>query len=139
MGGGAAGVIAGISWVVGGAAISSAGAATKLAGVGEDATGRAWTSLEAGVAIVVGAGSVLDGPVDPAVAGPLVDAAGAKAFDHTSAVAGSSPSAAHSDGLKTPAVNATAQPSPQAMRTAALIDAPALPMLHNPAFPAELL
>ena len=124
--------------MVGGAAISSAGAATKLAGVGEDATGR-WTSLEAGVAIVVGAGSVLDGPVDPAVAGPLVDAAGAKAFDHTSAVAGSSPSAAHSDGLKTPAVNATAQPSPQAMRTAALIDAPALPMLYHPAFPAELL
>ena len=123
--------------MVGGAAISSAGAATKFAGVGEDATGSAWTSPEAGVAIVVGAGS--DGAADPAVAGSLVNAVGARAFDHTSAVAGSSPSAAHSDGLKTPAVNATAQPSPQAMRTAALIDAPALPMLYNPAFPAELL
>lgn len=77
--------------------------------------------------MVVGAGSVLDGAVDSAVAGLVV--AGARAFDHTSAVAGSSPSAAYSDALKTPAVNATAQPSPQAMRTAALIDAPALPML----------
>ena len=89
--------------------------------------------------MVVGAGSVLDGAVDSAAAGSLPDGAGARAFDHTSAVAGSSPSAAHGDALKTPAVNATAQPSPQAMRTAALIDAPALPMLYNPAFPAELL
>ena len=88
--------------------------------------------------MVVGAGSVLDGAVDSALAGSLVDAAGARAFDHTSAVAGSSPSAAQSDALKTPAVNAAAQPSPQAMRTAALIDAPALPMFYNPAFPAEL-
>jgi hypothetical protein len=86
--------------------------------------------------MAVGAGSLLYGAVDSAVAGSVV--AGARAFDHTSAVAGSSPSAAHSDALKTPAVNATAQPSPQAMRTAALIDGPALPMLYYPAFPAEL-
>ena len=86
--------------------------------------------------MVVGAGSVLDGAVDSAVAGSLV--AGARAFDQTSAVAGSSPSAAHSGALKLPAVNATAQPSPQAMRTAALIDAPAWAMLYHPAFPAEL-
>ena len=122
--------------MVGGAAISSAGATTKFAGAGEDATGSAWTSPEDGVAMVVGAGSVLYGVMDSAVAGLVV--AGTRALDHTSAVAGSSPSAAHSDALKTPAVNATAQPSPQAMRIAALIDAPALPMLYHSAFPAEL-
>ena len=66
--------------MVGGAAISSAGAATKFAGVGEDATGSAWTSTEAGVAIVVGAGPLPDSAVDPAVAGPLVDEAGVRAF-----------------------------------------------------------
>ena len=88
--------------------------------------------------MVVDAGSVPDDAVDAAAAGTLLDAAGVRAFDQTSAVAGSSLSAAHSGALKT-AVNASAQPSPQAMRTAALIDAPALPMLHNPAFPAELL
>jgi hypothetical protein len=85
------------------------------------------------------AGSVLDAAVDAAAAGSLLDGAGARAFDHTSAVAGSSLSAAHSGALKKPAVNASAQPNPQAMRSAALIDAPALPMLHNPAFLAELL
>ena len=86
--------------------------------------------------MVFGAGSAIDAVVDSADAGLPV--AGARAFDQTSAVAGSSPSAAHSEALKTPAVNATAQPSPQAMRTAALIDAPALPMLYHSAFPAEL-
>jgi hypothetical protein len=121
--------------VVGGAAISSAGATTKFVGGGEDATGSAWIAPEAGVAAVVGAGSVPDGTVAASV---LVDAEGARAFAQTSAVAGSSPSAAHNGALKTPAVNATAQPSPQAMRIAALIDAPALPMRYNPAFPAEL-
>jgi len=79
------------------------------------------------------------GGAEAAAAGSLLDAPGASAFDHTSTVAGSSPSAAHSGALKTLAVNATAQPSPQAMRTAALIDAPALPMLPNPALATELL
>ena len=88
--------------------------------------------------MVVDAGSVPDAAVDAAAVGSLLDAAGARAFDHTSAMAGSSLSAAHSGALKT-AVNANTQPSAQAMRRAALIDAPALPMLHNPAFPAELL
>ena len=125
--------------MVGGAAISSAGATTRFDGGGEDATGSARTSPEAGLAVVVGTGSALDVAVNAVAAGTLPDAAGARAFDHTSAVAGSSPSAAYSGALKAPAVNATAQPSPQAMRTAALIDAPALPMLYDPAFPAELL
>jgi hypothetical protein len=89
--------------------------------------------------MVGGGGPVVVAGVDAAVAGSPLDGAGARAFDHTAAVAGSSPSAAHTDALKTPAVNAAAQPSPQAMRSAALIDAPALPMLYNPAFPAELL